>query len=122
MAQHGSVQGVMQVSVLGQFPAGLLDQVCRRLASHAEHQYDLHMVEDVFFRGQSQLFYCYMLIPRAAGPDLFPVQSLLLRPSGIHDPAAALREEDVLRVRHTTLDKTDEWQAGSILPISSLSC
>ncbi|KAK9893676.1 hypothetical protein P389DRAFT_174483 [Cystobasidium minutum MCA 4210] len=78
MAQHGSVQGVMQVSVLCQFPAALLDQVSRRLASHAEHQYALHMVEDVFFRG-------------------------------IHDPTAPLRDEDVLRVRHTTLDKTDEW-------------
>lgn len=30
---------------------------------------------------------------------------------GLHDPAAALREEDVLRVRHTTLEETDEWQA-----------
>jgi len=51
MAQHGSVQGVMQVSVLGQFPAGLLDQVLRRLASHAEHQYALQLEEDVFSRG-----------------------------------------------------------------------
>lgn len=36
--------------------------------------------------------------------------------SGLHDPAAALREEDVLRVRHTTLDETDEWQATVLDP------
>lgn len=55
MAQHGSVQGVMQVSVLGQFPAGLLDQILRRLAAHAEHQYAFEMEEDVFSRGHLSL-------------------------------------------------------------------
>lgn len=57
MAQHGSVQGVMQVSVLGQFPAGLLDQVLRRLAAHAEHQYAYEMQEDVFTRGEWLVLY-----------------------------------------------------------------
>lgn len=51
MAQHGSVQGVLQASVLGQFSAGLLDQVLRRLQHHAEHHYALTMEEDVFTRG-----------------------------------------------------------------------
>jgi hypothetical protein len=51
MAHQSSVQGVMQVSLLGQFPAGLLDQVLARLASYAEHQHSLELEEDVFSRG-----------------------------------------------------------------------
>jgi hypothetical protein len=31
--------------------------------------------------------------------------------TGLHDPATSLREEDILRIRRTTLDDVEEWQA-----------
>jgi len=51
MAQQGGIQGITQVSVLGQLPVSLLDQVLRRLEAHTEHQYDFTVNEDVLTRG-----------------------------------------------------------------------
>jgi hypothetical protein len=45
------IQGITQVSVMGQLPAEILDQVLRRLRGHAEHESQFEMHEDVLTRG-----------------------------------------------------------------------
>lgn len=45
------LQGVTQVSLLGQIPAELLDQVLRRLRGHCEHEERFELHEDVLTRG-----------------------------------------------------------------------
>ena len=53
MAQQGNIQGVTQVSLLGQLSTALLDQVLRRLRAQAEHVCEFKMHEDVLTRGMS---------------------------------------------------------------------
>lgn len=54
--QQATVQGVTQVSLLGQFQVRLLDQVLRRLAGHTDGQYTYEMTEDVFSRGEYAIY------------------------------------------------------------------
>ncbi|CAD6572583.1 MAG: hypothetical protein CYPHOPRED_004886 [Cyphobasidiales sp. Tagirdzhanova-0007] len=51
MSHRGGIQGVTQVSIMGQFPVALLDQVLRRLQAHSEHMRQFTLRDDVFMRG-----------------------------------------------------------------------
>jgi hypothetical protein len=56
MAQQSiGLQGITQVSVLGQTGASLLPQLLRRLRAHSEHEATYTMNEDVLGRGTSGL-------------------------------------------------------------------
>lgn len=51
----------------------------------------------------------------ALTPHLLPIGL-----PGLHDAATALREEDLLRVRHTSLDDGEEWQAYAVHPCQTV--
>ncbi|KAL7009800.1 hypothetical protein EMMF5_000708 [Cystobasidiomycetes sp. EMM_F5] len=49
------IQGIFQVSVVGQLPASLLEQTVRRLRSYAQHECQYTLVEDVLTRAHQDV-------------------------------------------------------------------
>lgn len=54
-SQSGPIQGIIQISILGQLPNHLLPQVHRRLRNHSEHEADFELNEDVLLRGMFRI-------------------------------------------------------------------